>query len=174
MDRTKITGTYENSNGIRYSGSLDIVTGNITLDGGVIPDPPDRNECDHETFFVRFELSTFALNVCRGENKELIAEGSNFDILQSITGNKTKLYIFKIHESLEGIDFMTMTLHKVGQAEDVEEMSAKYLLNWHGDGNGERLDEDGRNTVKFKNGSIAYITYTEISKEDWNVIEKYI
>jgi len=174
MDRTEITGTYEDSNGIRYNGSLNLVTGNITLDGGVIPDPPECYEYDYETFFVRMESTTFALNICRGENEELIAEGSNFDTIQSITGNKTRLYVFKVHESIEDFDFMTMTLHKVGPDEDVKEVSAKCLLNWYGEGNGKMTSIDDRNNVEFNNGSIAYITYAEIKKEDWNVIEKYI
>ena len=174
MNRTDITGTYRGSNDITHSGSLNLCTGKITLDDGVIPNPTEYDEYDHETFFVRMESTTFALNICRGESEELIAEGSNFDTIQSITGNKTRLYVFKVHESIENLDFMTMTLHKVGQNEDVEEMSAKYLLNWYGEGNVERADVDGRYTVEFNNSSLAYITYAEINKEDWNVIEKYI
>ena len=174
MNRTDITGTYRGSNDITHSGSLNLCTGKITLDDGVIPNPTEYDEYDHETFFVRMESATFALNICRGENEELIAEGSNFDTIQSITGNKTRLYVFKVHESIEDFDFMTMTLHKVGPDEDVKEVSAKCLLNWYGEGNGKMTSIDDRNNVEFNNGSIAYITYAEIKKEDWNVIEKYI
>jgi len=86
-------------------------------------------------------------------------------------------YIMKVNELVDGLNFVTIVPYSICNicTEPTIQCGAKeYLLNFYGEGNGSETQDRGEYTVEFTNGSIGYITYEQVTKEEFDVVSRFV
>ena len=87
---------------------------------------------------------------------------------------ETRYFLITVHEKIGELEFSTLAPIMIQPGEEIEKEADIYLLNFYGEENGEFTTDYGEYNMDFNNDSVGFISYEEISKEDWDVISKYL
>lgn len=168
----KMTASYESWTGERWLVSLNCVTGEIEFPDGIVPIPPE-DELESDAVFPIVGGMTIAVDVEHTDDG-VFAYESNFRELQGHVGTLVEYYLFDVHERVSELEFVTHVPFIIDPGKDVEKEADKYLANFYGEGSSDHVDLYGKYDTDFHNYSVGYITYKEITKEDFDVLSRYL